>query len=347
MNDHGKSATPAGDDRARLLAMINANWMTQAIAAAVEFRLPDLLADGPQDLGALAVATDCHAASLQRLLRALVTLDICVDVGAQRFGAGPLASLLRTETSESLRSYALFRSAQWEAWGQLSTTVRSGIGFRKRMLGRDDFGHLDADPAAAQLFHCAMIQMTRRTAREVLVAFDFSSFRSIVDVGGGYGELLATILEAHPKLRGTVYDVRHARGGALEQLARAGLAQRASFREGSFFDAVPGDGDLYLLKSVLHDWDDARATSILQNCAKAMQADARLLVIERMMNAHPTSSARDQEAAASDLNMLVALSGRERTEPEFRALLDAAGLVIERIVTTSGAFAAIVAMHRT
>jgi hypothetical protein len=341
MKAAGPPQGSAADGRARLLAMINANWMTQALAAAAEFRLPDLLAAGPRSAEALADATGAHAPSMRRMLRALASIEVVAEQDDRRFALAPLGELLRENAPESLHAYTLFRAAQGRAWEELTQCVRSGEGYRKRALGRDDFAHLDNDAPSAALFHRAMVELTRRVAGELLRAYDFGSFECVVDVGGGYGELVAAVLAAHPSMRGILYDLGHARAGAEPQLSAAGVAARCEFHGGSFFDSVPTGGDLYLLKSILHDWDDERCALILRQCRRAMSPNARLLVIERLAPERVSVSARDQTLVASDLNMLVALSGRERSAVEYADLLDAAGLSVTRIVETAGAFSAI------
>ena len=232
-------------------------------------------------------------------------------------------------------------------WGELEASVRSGEGYRKRRLGHDDFSHLDGDAQTAVLFHRAMVDLTRRIAEQVVRAIALRGDERIVDVGGGSGELLATLLATHPATSGIVFDLPHACAGAIEQIAVAGLSHRGEFVAGSFFDdALPSDADIYLLKSVLHNWDDERATSILRRCAEAMKPLARLLIVERVAPERWSDRAEHRAVAASDLNMLVALSGRERTAAEFRALLDRCGLDFAQIVPTGAEFSVIEAKRR-
>ena len=329
----------APDDRARWLAMINANWMTQAIGTAVALALPSRLAEAPQHVDTLALACGCHAPSLHRLLRALASLGLCDELGDARFGLTPLGALLRPDAPDSLHAWARLRSAQWAAWGQFEQSVTSGEGWRKRTLGADDFSHLDADPQAAALFHGAMVALTRRIATDVLRVVEIADHeRVVVDVGGGSGEMLIALLLAHPALRGSVFDLEHARAGAARQFEAAGMAQRCEFVAGSFFDSVPAGADVLVLKSVLHDWDDARCAVILRQCRAAMAAHARLLVVERIAPERFTDTPQHRAIAGSDLNMRVALSGRERREADFRALLGDAALRVTRIAPTGGEF---------
>lgn len=331
----------------RLLALINASWTTQAIHAACALKLPDLLAAGTSTLAALAEATGCHAASLNRLLRALVTLDLCTERNDAAFELSPSGELLREGATTSLRAWALLAGGvHWERWGELAQSVRTGTSHRLRHGGQDGFDHLQADPAAAALFHRAMIEMTRRVAADVVRSMDFARSRLIVDVGGGSGELLATVLVANPAARGVLFDLPHAIDAADTVFGRSGVANRCERVAGSFFETVPAGGDTYLLKSVLHNWDDERCVELLRRCRHAMPPQARLIVIERIVPERLGTSANDRAVARSDLNMLVALSGRERTAAQFGALLDAAGLALQRITPTPGEFQVLEAVAR-
>jgi orsellinic acid C2-O-methyltransferase len=315
------------DARERLLALINAAWTTHAIHATCVLGLPALMAGGARTVTQLGDAAQCHAPSLRRLLRALATLGLCREDDAGRFELTPLGALLQSDHEQSLQAWALLSgSAAWTIrWGELDQSVRSGSSHRRRTTGSDGFDHLRGDTSAAALFNRAMVEVTRRAARDVLRLIDFSDARCIVDVGGGHGELLAAILRAHPAARGVLFDLPHAIDGAAAALARSGVRERCDGVAGSFFDGVPAGGDAYLLKSVLHNWDDERCAAILRRCREAMSPRARLYIVERMLPERLDTSQRHQSMARSDLNMLVALAGRERSEAEFGALLRAAG----------------------
>lgn len=327
------------DRRTLLLGLINANWTTQAIHAACVLNLPDLLGAGTRTLSALAQGTGCHAPSLDRLLRALVTLDLCIERDNAEFELSPSGELLRDDATQSLRAWALLvGGVHWARWGELEQSVRTGASHRLRHGGQDGFDHLQADPTAAALFNRAMIEMTRRVAADVVRTIDLSRSRLIVDVGGGSGELLATVLIAYPAARGVLFDLPHAIDAADTVFGRSGVADRCERVAGSFFEGVPAGGDTYLLKSVLHNWDDERCVQLLRRCRNAMAPQARLIVIERIVPERLGTSANDRAVMRSDLNMLVALSGRERTAAQFSALFDAAGLALKTITPTPGEF---------
>ena len=330
---------PSADLRARVLALINANWTTQAISAAVQLGLPEGLSDGPQSVLALAQRTSCHAPSLSRLLRALASVGIVVQAEDGRFALTEMGALLSTDARGSLAAWAEYCGTHsWTNWGQLADCVRSGQSVRKRAGQADGFQHLEGDHAAASLFNRAMVSLTRSVAATVVDAVDFAGTQRIVDVGGGFGELLTAVLRAHPLMRGVLFDMAHATQAASACLREAGVAERCEVVTGSFFEAVPAGADTYLLKSILHDWDDEHCALILAQCASAMRPHARLLIVERMMPGQFSVSAHDQAIARSDLNMLIGPGGCERTHQQYRSLLKAAGLRPTNLLALSGGF---------
>jgi len=326
-------------ERARLLDMVNASWTTQTIRTACVLRLPDLLAAGVHDAQQIAANTGCHAPSLQRLLRALVTLGLCTEDARGCHALTPSGELLREDHPRSVRAWALLAGGPiWQRWGELDLSVRSGISHRRRHGGDDGFDDLALSPAAATQFYRAMVEMTRTIAGAVAQAIAPDATRQVVvDVGGGSGELLAQVLAAHPSLHGVLLDLPHGLEGSGAVLEAAGVEARCTRVAGSFFDPLPA-GDLYLLKSVLHNWDDARCVQILQRCHAAMAPHGRVWVIERVMAERLGTTAHDRAVARSDLNMLVALSGRERTAREFATLFHAAGLAMQPEPRHAGEF---------
>ena len=314
----------------RLQELIAGSWMAQAVYVAAELRIADLLANGPRTSAELAEAAGADTPSLHRLLRALSTIDICKEREDGSFEITPMGALLGTGRPDSLRSWTIWWGAHlWPLWGHLLHSVRTGRSARKRLLGTDGFEHLERDREAAAVFNQAFREVTRLACRSIVRAYDFSGLKRVADIGGGYGQLLAAILQAHPEITGILFDLPHAIDGAK---AEAGLTGRCEFIAGDFFRTVPPGADAYVLKNVIHDWNDERSTLILQNCRRAMKSDARLLVIERILPDHLQNSPRDQAAARTDLTMLIAHSGRERTEAEFPGLLAAAGLRVTRII---------------
>jgi hypothetical protein len=324
-------------DHTDLRAMLDGHWMTQAICAAATLGVPALLAAQPRTAQSLGRETGTDANSLVRLLRYLMSLGLVAERADECFQLTRMGTLLDPAAPDSLHAWALLRSARWSERGELEFSVRTGRPCRNTP-GADNFSALPDDPEAAAVFHQAMVAVTRRVAMQVLQAIKFAATETVVDVGGGSGEFATALLTAHPKMNGVVFDLEHAREGALLQLKKASVAERCRFVAGSFFDTVPAGGDTYLLKSVLHNWDDERAACILAQCRAVLGGGARLLIVERILPQQWTASAAHLSAAASDLRMLVGLSGRERTRLEFQELLRAGSFRLSRLIPTAGEF---------
>jgi len=323
----------------RLLAMINRNWTTQALYVTAELGLPDLLASGPQTSEHLAQATGVHAPSLHRLLRALVTLDIVRERADGDFELLPMGALLRSNGAMSLRSCALFMGRnQWQEWGHLLDSITAGQSARQLLAGTAGSWRLSQNPERAAVYDQAMVELTRLIAPAVIQAYDFPDLRRIVDVGGGHGELLVAILKANPEACGVLFDVPHVIEQGQQHLASAELTHRCECMTGDFLESVPGGGDAYVLKSILHSWSDEQSIRILDNCRRVMPAGAKLLLVERIMPERLGVSAADQAYASGDLNMLIATGAKERTEAEFRVLLASAGFHVTKIVPVAGTF---------
>ena len=329
----------SSDDTQRashLLRLINGSWIAQACYVIVRLRVPDLLASGPRSAEDLAAATGAHAPSLRRLLNALCSVDLCAQRDDGTFELTDLGALLRSDHPSSLHAWTLhWGGNSWLAWANLLHSIRTGQGTRELIVGTPGFTHLDHNPEAAAIFNQAMAQLTRLAALEVVKAYDFGG-KKVMDVGGGYGELLAHALIAHPTATGVLFDMAHAISKARDTFAERGLDGRCEFVAGDFFDSIPPGADVYMLKSVIHDWPDDRAIAILRTCQRAMRPNARLLLVERMMPDRLTASAQSESLARGDLHMLVALGAQERTPAEFETLLRAAGLKTLRLIDTDG-----------
>jgi len=335
----------AGSDpaaQARLMDLINAGWTTQAVAAACEFELPDRLAASARTTTDLARETGADLDALTRLLRALVTLEVCNEVAPDTFALGILGPMLCHGHEHGLRHWAMLNGGPlWTRWGALSAKVRVGSGGATTNDSTERFRRLETDDREAAHFHGAMTELSRRVSGSVDSTLAVPEGALVVDVGGGSGELLAAVLAPRPSVRGLLFDLLPALQRALPVLRSHGVADRCELRAGSFFDAVPPQGDVYLLKSVLHDWDDEHAALLLSRCSAAMQPGARLVVIERAMPERLGTAPEDRSVARSDLNMLVGLAGRERCLSEYRALFEHAGLALQKIWPLSAGFSAI------
>lgn len=316
-----------------LLDLIFSHRITAAISVATKLGVADGLASGPKTCAALAAICDAHEPSLRRLLMALVTIGICRRVEHERFELTALGAPLAANADPSLKAWAIFEGEMlWKSWGGLIDSIRSGKTRTELAGGSDSFQAMARDPEAVDIFNAAMISLTRLVARDVLAGYDFTGTDRIMDVGGGNGELLVAILKAYPAIKGVVLDLAQCEAGARALSAEAGVAPRATFVAGNFFREVPTGADMIVLKSIVHDWDDARSAIIVNNCRNALPKAGRLLVIERRVSAEPNATAIDRSYALSDLNMLRGPGGRERTEHEYRALLAAAGFSINRVL---------------
>ena len=322
----------ASPPRATLLQMMTGYWVSQALYVAAKLGIADLLADGPVDCEDLAAATNTHAPSLQRVLRALASVGVFTEVSPGSFALTPLAELLRTETPGSMSALAImYAEEQYRAWGEMLHSVRTGEMAFDHQFGMGYFEYLAQHPEADRVFNEAMTGWTQQLVGAVVDTYDFSPFHTVVDVGGGYGALLATILRNNPGTRGILFEQPHVIASAEEELVAAGVADRCTFVGGDFFVEVPAGGDAYVLSQILHDWDDERCVAILGQCRRAMPDHGKLLVVELVL---PPG---DEPSLGKwlDLHMLVLLGGRERTATEYDALFRAAGFKLARVVPTS------------
>jgi hypothetical protein len=312
-----------------ILDLMQRGPLAQAAYVAAELGLADHLAGRPMQVDELAIVTNCHPPSLQRLLRALVTLEICVEERDGAFALGRSGSLLLADDVNSLQSRLLwFGRNQWAVWSQLLQTVRTGESARKRMTGSDGFGMLEGNPGAASTFNTGQVQRTRQIAKEVARQYDFSGVGTIVDVGGGHGGLLATVLRANPEVRGVLVDRPHAIAGARALVEQVGVADRCELLQGDFFESLPAGADVYLLKNIIHDWDDERASRILEVCHDAIPDSGRLVLVELILPDRLDTSASHRAIVHDDLAMMLGPGGKERNECEFRELLRGSGFAL-------------------
>jgi hypothetical protein len=320
-----------------LMSLITGFMPARVVYVAAHLGIADLLADGPKTSESLASDTETHAPSLHRLLRALAGLGLLDEIEPGRFALTVESACLRTGVPGSLHNLALMFGGEqsWRSWGDLLHSVRTGESAAQHIYGLGSFEYLAAHPKEAVIFNEAMADITRQVARAVAAAYDFSRFRTIVDVGGGNGTLIATILAVAPELRGIVFDLPTGSAEVPQQLTAAGVEERCEVIAGDFFRSVPNGADAYILKSVIHDWDDDRSVLILKNCRKATSASSKLLLVERVMPARMEASPSHQRMAMIDINMLAVPGGRERTEAEYRVLFAAAGFALMQILPLS------------
>lgn len=300
--------------------------ISQAIGVAAELGIADLVHSGPRSAEELASETGVDASSLYRVLRLLASEGVFAETEEGRFVLTPMAEALRSDVPGSLRTVAMFntRETYWRTWAHLTHAVRTGEPAFDRVHGMDFFAYYRQHAEEGELFDQMMAAQTAPVTRAVAAAYDFSRVRTIVDVGGGNGTLALGLLAANPHLQGIVFDQPAVAARAEEAIAAAGLADRGQAVGGDFFVAVPVGGEAYLLKYILHDWDDERCVTILRACRQAMAVDGRLLVIEFLI---PPGNAPSY-AKSQDVNMLTNLGGRERTTAEYAALFTAAGFTL-------------------
>src|SRR5712692_11193947 len=314
-----------------LFQMATGYWVSQAIYVAAKLGIADLLKDGPQSCVALAASTGSDTLSLFRLMRALSSVGIFSQLGRDRFALSRLAESLQTEVHGSLRAMVItLGEIHYQAYGDLLHSVQTGSPAFNNVFGASLFDYLRQNVDAADAFNQGMANVASMLAYAVLMAYDFTGISSIVDIGGGQGEFLETILQFNPDIGGTVFDTASTIQRAKRQRSNNAWGRRCSYVTGDFFTSVPQGADAYLLCGVIHDWDDSRAVTILRNCREAMTKNSRVLLVDMIV----PDPAFASFSKFLDLNMLVMNGGRERTIAEFRALLNAADYTLTRIVPT-------------
>jgi hypothetical protein len=318
-----------------MLELILAGWTSQAITAAADLGLADALGNGPLSIADLSRKVGADAGTLDRLMRALVSRGVFRRRRDGRYELNDLADTLRSDAEVSLAGAARFYGSSWhrEHWSMLTSSVRSGTPGVPELRGMDWWEYASSEPEFGNLFNEAMTSLSKLSAPPVAAAYDFSPFPTIVDVGGGHGRLLAEILAVAPSARGILFDLPDVVAAAPPLLAELGVADRVQIVAGSFFDSMPG-GDCYVLKHVIHDWDDDDALQILGNLRDAAGAGAVILLAEMVIPRHN----RESLGKILDLEMLNAVSARERTEKQYRTLLEGAGLHMTRVVPTAGPY---------
>lgn len=321
--------------RGFMLQLVFGYMASQVIHVAARLDIAELLADGPKASDALAEATGTDPSALYRFLRGLACVGLVEEPEAGRFALSDFGTLLRADHPDSVRNLTmLFCGGEvWENWAHLLDSVKTGKPVYELLHEQRPFEAMADNPEFSEIFNEAMSEGTRQAAPGVVAAYDFSRFRTLVDVGGGDGTLLAAILAATPGLQGVLVDLPPGLARATERLGVAGVEDRCDIMPCDFFESVPTGADAYLIKSVIHDWDDERATTILRNCRRSIAHDGRLLVLESIL---PPKVDRSPETLGAvlvgDLNMLVSAGGRERTEAEFSVLLEAAGFRLSNII---------------
>jgi hypothetical protein len=317
---------------ATLAALAAGHWVSRAIHVAAKLRVADLLADGPLDAGTLAQKAGAHPDALFRLLRALAAVGVFSQQDGGRFGLTSLSEALRSDAPGSLYDYVMMLGSaeSWQAWQHMEDAVTTGTPAFDHAFGMPIFEYFAKNPALGRIFDKAMRSRSAADHDAVLAAYDFSQAAHIVDVGGGEGTFLSAVLKSAPRAKGTLLERPQAAAAARTAIAASDVAGRVDILAGDFFSSVPAGADLYLIKQVVHDWNDEQATSILARCREAMTEKSRLLILELLIGAETTPLF----ANMLDLMMLVSTGGRERTLAEYRQLARKAGLQVTRVIPT-------------
>ncbi len=317
-------------ERARVAGLVFGFFPAQVVQTLAQLGVPDALGSGSLDLDALAAGTGTNPDALARLLRAAAGLDLVTRSPDGAYALTPGGELLRTGRPGSIGNLAqLFcGDAVWRAWGELEWSVRTGEPSFEKVTGRSAFAYMADDPVLNAVFTEAMAEGTRMAAAGIVDACDLTGVTTLADIGGGNGTLLAAFLDAHPHLRGILFDSPSG--------ATAIVDERCEVVTGDFFEAVP-TADAYVVKSVIHDWDDERSVAILSRVRETMPADGVLFLVEPVLRDDPEVLGEQRMLLMSDLNMLICTSGRERTEAQFTALLAAAGLRLAGVTPPVGA----------
>ena len=315
-----------------VLQMASGYWVSRSIYVAAKLGIADLLKDSPKSCDELATATGTNAPSLYRVLRALASLGVFAETQPNHFTLTPLAACLQSDVPSSVRAFVIMLGEEhYRVWGDLMHGVQTGGSPFEHVYGMNVFEYYAQNPEPAKIFDEAMTNGSVLESAAIAASYDFSSIQTLVDVAGGEGLLIASILKSNPTLKGVLFDQPSVIERAKPFLEAEGVLERCQLAAGNFFESVPEGGDAYILKHIIHDWDDERAIAILKQCHNVMPANGKVLVAEQVI---PPGN-QPFKGKLIDLNMLVMTDGgRERTEAEYRALFEKAGFKLTRIVPT-------------
>ncbi|HEX8774049.1 MAG TPA: methyltransferase [Pyrinomonadaceae bacterium] len=317
--------------------------MTQALYVAAKLGVADLIAEGPKSVSELAAATETNESALYRVLRSLAGVGVFRETFPKVFALTPQAGPLRSDVPNSIRNGAIFMGEEWHwrVWGDMLYSVRTGKPAWGHIHGGEVFDYFAANPEQSEIFNRAMTDMSMATAPAVVDAYNFSGIKTLVDIAGGHGYLLSQVLKANPAMKGILFDVEPVVSGADALLEREGVSDRVEKVAGDFFASVPAGADAYIMKHIIHDWDDQRARKILRNIRQVMQPNATVLIVEVVV---PEGN-EPHFSKLLDLEMLTSPGGAERTAREYRELLAASGLRLTRIIQTKSPFSIVEAVR--
>lgn len=315
-----------------LMQIAGGAFTSQAVSLAAKIGIADLLADGPKPVADLAAATNTHERSLYRFLRCLASIGVFAETDSKVFSLTPLAEPLRSAAPNTVRDLLVFMGEEWHwrVYGEMNYSLQTGKPAWGRVHGAEVFDYLGNHPAEAETFNRAMTNLSMMAGPAVVEAYDFSGVKTLADIAGGHGLLLAGILKANPSVNGLLFDMPAVIEGAAELLENEGVAERVKLEQGSFFESVPAGADTYMMKHIVHDWDDERSVTILKNIHKVIPADGRVLIVEMVI----APGNEPHFGKIQDMEMLVSPGGIERTEEEYRQLLADAGFTLTRVIPT-------------
>ena len=322
-----------------LMQMLFGAQMQRGVCLTVRLGIPDLLAEQTQTAEELAAKTGTHAPSLYRLLRTLASIGVFAENAEKKFELTPISALLRDGAPNSMSDFAVMMGEEWiwQAWGELPYSVQTGGVAHEKAQGMGSFEFFQKNAEAGKVFNAAMTNFTRAIIPAFVEAYDFSGVNRLVDVAGGHGLLLAGVLMANPHLRGVLFDLPFVLEGAGGLLAEEGVSDRVELVSGNFFESVPAGADAYMMKHIIHDWDDESSIKILRNIRSATDENGKILIVEMVV---PEGS-EPHPSKALDILMLVMEGGKERTKDEYRGLLEASGFRLTRIIPTKSPYSVI------
>src|SRR6202040_2225075 len=315
-----------------IMQLLTGAHVAGAVSCLAQLGIPDLVEAGPRSAEDLDRQTGTNTQTLYRLMRATACVGVLAEGPEGTFSETPMSAVLRSNANPSLRALAIMGGREWHAlgWSRLEHCVRTGEQALNQIYGIPIFEYLAQHPEEGQIFHDTMTGLSMIDGPAVAAAYSFDGIHSIVDVGGGHGLLLATILAKNPHMKGTLYEVQHvvegARNGPLTP-----VMERCTLVSGDMFSSVPAGADAYIMKHIIHDWPDDACVKILKACRQGVNPGGKLLVVDCVIQPGNDCS----PGKFLDLQMLIFPSGRERTEPEFRKLLEASGWKLSRIIPTA------------
>jgi len=324
--------------------MITGYWISQAIYAAAKFNVADHLTQGPASVDTIAAAESAHPDALYRLLRALASVGVFAETEPRVFTLTPLADQLRGDAPGSKKALALMSGdEQFRSWAEIEYSIQTGKKAFDKVYEKPIFDYLGEHPDKAKIFDAAMVGIHGRESNALINAYDFAGIDVLADIGGGNGSQISGVLKHHTNMKGVLFDLPHVIERAQEPIAADGLTDRCQLVSGSFFESIPPGADAYMMRHIIHDWDDEKSLTILKNCHRAMSADSKLLIVESVIPAGNEPFG----GKLLDLVMMLIPGGKERTEEEYRLLLGQAGFELSRVVPTETEISVVEAVKKS